>query len=113
MTPAELQYGHPAAKCLIPRGRAARIADLMGLAMRDRAILDFERSWCTRTGPKEAAIRNELGVSGTRYYQRLGELLDDPEAFGYDPLTVKRLRRRRDRRRRERFEGTRADPETR
>jgi hypothetical protein len=85
----------------------------MGLATRDRAILDFERSWWTRTGPKEAAIRSVLGVSGTSYYHRLGTLLDDPDAYEYDPLTVKRLQRRRERRRRERLEGRRADPESR
>jgi hypothetical protein len=85
----------------------------MGLAARDRAILDFERSWWTRTGPKEAAIRTELGVSGTRYYELLRGLLDDPSAYAYDPLTVKRLQRQRDRRRRGRLEGTRADPESR
>ena len=33
--------------------------------------------------------------------------------YAYDPLTVKRLQRQRDRRRRERVEGTRADPELR
>ena len=50
----------------------------MGLSVRDRAILDFERSWWTRSGPKEAAIRTELGVSGTRYYEMLRRLVDDP-----------------------------------
>ena len=82
----------------------------MGLATRDRAILDFERFWGIRSGAKEAAIRHELGFSGTSYYQRLRALLDDPSAYAYDPLTVKRLRRQRERRRRQRFEGTRADP---
>ena len=82
----------------------------MGLAARDRAILDFERSWWTRSGPKEAAIRTELGVSGTRYYELLRGLLDDASAYEYDPLTVKRLQRQRDRRRRGRLDGTRADP---
>jgi hypothetical protein len=82
----------------------------MGLAPRDRAILDFERSWWTCSGPKEAAIRTELGVSGTSYYARLRALLDDADAYDYDPLTVKRLQRDRERRRRERLDGTRADP---
>ncbi|HXY94352.1 MAG TPA: DUF3263 domain-containing protein [Acidimicrobiia bacterium] len=85
----------------------------MGLARRDRAILDFERSWWARSGPKEAAIRNELGVSGSQYYQRLRALLDDPSAYAYDPLTVKRLQRRREHRRRGQIAGTRADPGTR
>ncbi|MFI5372851.1 MAG: DUF3263 domain-containing protein [Candidatus Eisenbacteria bacterium] len=37
-------------------------------------------------------------------------MVDDPAAYEYDPLTVKRFRRERDRRRRERLEGRRADP---
>ena len=82
----------------------------MGLSGRDRAILDFERDWWSRPGPKEAAIRTELGVSATRYYEILRHLVDVPEAYDYDPLTVKRVRRDRDRRRRERLEGRRADP---
>jgi hypothetical protein len=88
----------------------ARIVDLMALSDRERAILDFERGWWTRPGPKEAAIRAELGVSATRYYEILRSLVDRPEAFEYDPLTVSRVRRERDRRRRERIEGTWADP---
>jgi hypothetical protein len=87
--------------------------NLMGFAARDRAILDFERSWWTRTGTKEAAIRTELGFSGTRYYELLRGLLENESAYRYDPLTVKRLQRQRDRRRRDRLEGTRADPELR
>jgi Protein of unknown function (DUF3263) len=97
-------------KCLTLRVGATRIAGLMGLSSRDRAILDFERGWWSRPGPKEAAIRTELGVSATRYYEILRHLVDVPEAYDYDPLTVKRVRRERDRRRRERLEGRQADP---
>jgi hypothetical protein len=95
---------------LQPGCLAARIGDLMPLSDRERAILDFERGWWTRPGPKEAAIRAELGVSATRYYEILRSLVDRPEAFEYDPLTVSRVRRERDRRRRERIEGSWADP---
>ena len=77
----------------------------MALTDRDRAILDFERMWWTEPGPKESAIRDRFELSGTRYYQILHELLDDPEALEYDPLVVRRLRRLRDRRRRARYEG--------
>jgi hypothetical protein len=77
----------------------------MTLTRRDRAILDFERSWWTRTGVKEAAILDEFELSASRYYQVLGELLDDAEALSYDPLLVRRLRKARDRRRRIRIEG--------
>jgi hypothetical protein len=77
----------------------------MGLSERDRAILDFEASWWTEPGPKEAAIRARLGLSATRYRQLLGSLMDSAEAEVAAPLVVRRLRRERDRRRRARFEG--------
>lgn len=76
----------------------------MALTERDRAILDFERSWWSEPGPKDTAILERFELSATRYYQILGELLDLPEALEYDPLGVRRLRRLRDRRRRERVE---------
>ncbi len=59
----------------------------------DREILDLERTWWTVPGPKEAAIRDRVGMDASAYYRRLGELLHDPEAEAYDPLTVRRLRR--------------------
>ncbi|MCU4186897.1 DUF3263 domain-containing protein [Acidiferrimicrobium sp. IK] len=77
----------------------------MALSDRDRAILDFERTWWAQTGPKEDAIRSQFGLSSTRYYQLLGVLMDAPEAEAYDPLVVRRLRRGRNLRRRARFEG--------
>ncbi len=82
----------------------------MTLSDADRAILDLEREWWTRPGTKTSAIREELGLSSSRYYRRVGELIQLPGAFTYDPLTVKRLRRLRDQRRRHRYEGRRADP---
>jgi hypothetical protein len=77
----------------------------MALTERDRAILDFERIWWREPGPKEAAIRDRLELSATRYYTLLNDLLEMPEAMDYDPLVVRRLRRVRDRRRRARYEG--------
>ena len=41
----------------------------MVLTDRDKAILDFERSWWTERGPKEVAIRERFDLSPTRYYQ--------------------------------------------
>ncbi|MDP8988432.1 MAG: DUF3263 domain-containing protein [Actinomycetota bacterium] len=81
----------------------------MGLSERDKAILEFERSWWKLPGPKEAAIRQRFELSPARYYQILGGLLDSSEALGYDPLVVRRLRRLRHRRRRARFEGRAAE----
>ncbi|MDQ6697458.1 MAG: DUF3263 domain-containing protein [Actinomycetota bacterium] len=77
----------------------------MPLTDRDKAILEFERTWWTEPGTKEAAIRSRLALSGTRYYQLLGELVESPEAMQADPLVVRRLRRMRDRRRRQRYEA--------
>ena len=77
----------------------------MALTDRDRAILDFERSWWTEVGPKDTIIRERFELSGTRYYQLLTELLDDADALVYDPLLIRRLRRVRERRRRARVEG--------
>ncbi len=74
----------------------------MELTERDRAILDFERAWWHETGPKEALIQERFELSATRYYEILSELLESPEAYVYDPLGVRRLRRMRDRRRRAR-----------
>jgi hypothetical protein len=72
---------------------------------RTRALLDFERDWVVRpdgAGDKSTAISQRFGISAARYYQLLGRVLDDPAAMAYDPLTVRRLRRRRDERRNQR-----------
>lgn len=68
----------------------------------ERSIIAFERSWWKRGGVKDQAVKDELGMSATRYYQLLGALLDHPGAVGEDPMLIRRLRRRRDARRRER-----------
>ena len=77
----------------------------MSLTERDKAILDFERSWWAESGVKETAILERFELSASRYYQILGDLLDAPDAMQHDPLLVRRLRRMRDNRRRVRFEG--------
>jgi len=91
-------------RVLDPRALAGQPGPV-ALTDRDKAILDFERSWWTEAGPKDTAIRERFELSGTRYYQLLAELLEEPEAIEYDPLLVRRLRRVRDRRRRARVEG--------
>lgn len=77
----------------------------MPLSDRDRAILDFERSWWSASGTKEAAIRATLDLSPTRYYELLRALIGSSDAVAYDPLVVRRLRRSQSRRRRARLEG--------
>ena len=76
----------------------------MALTERDKAILDFERSWWAQPGSKADAVRERFELSSTRYYELLTEILTDPESLQHDPLLVRRLKRDRDRRRRERFE---------
>ncbi len=63
------------------------------LSDHDRRILDFERAWWLFPGPKDRAITDELGITSADYYHRLRELLTDPDAYAYDPLTVRRLRK--------------------
>lgn len=70
------------------------------LSERDRRILAFERRPWRHQGAKEQAIRDDLDMDPTRYYQVLNELIDNPEALRSDPVLVKRLRRQRSRRQR-------------
>jgi hypothetical protein len=72
------------------------------LSERDRDILDFERQWWKYAGAKESAVREQFGMSSTRYYQVLNALIDRPEALEADPLLVRRLRRLRAARQRQR-----------
>ncbi|MDG4862160.1 DUF3263 domain-containing protein [Streptomyces sp. T-3] len=69
------------------------------LSDRDLAVLAVERRGWPSAGVKERTIREQLGISPTRYYQLLNALLDDPRALAHDPVTVNRLRRIRDERR--------------
>lgn len=91
-------------RSLIPAKQGGKVTG-MGLSERDRAILDFERVWSFERGPKEEAIRAELGLSARRYYQLLASLLDSEDADRYDPLVVRRLRRLRTERRKARLIG--------
>lgn len=65
----------------------------------ERDVLDLAGRRNRYAGAREAAIREELRLSPTRYAQVVNGLLDRPEALAYAPTTVKRLRRLRDGRR--------------
>ncbi len=67
----------------------------MELNAEDRAILAFEAGWWLEAGLKIERMRAELGITPSRYYKRLAELIDSPAALEHDPLLVRRLRRRR------------------
>jgi hypothetical protein len=95
---------------LVFGARSGQHRPLMELTERDRDMLDFEREWWLLPGSKTAQIRERFDTSTSTYYRSLHALLDRPDALTYDPLTVKRLQRRREQARRERIEGRRADP---
>lgn len=78
------------------------LADVSGLAERDRAILDFEREWWRYAGAKEQAIREHFDMSPTTYYKAVNDLIDQDAAMAYDPMLVKRMRRMRARRNQQR-----------
>ena len=59
----------------------------------DLAILATERQFWKTPGAKEEAIRDQLGMTPVRYYQRVNKLLNSEAALAYDPVTVKRMRR--------------------
>jgi hypothetical protein len=68
------------------------VSSLTELEMR---ILAFERSLWRSPGAKEREILDSVGITPTRYYQLLNELIDRPDAAQFDPALVARLRRRR------------------
>ena len=75
---------------------------------RERAILDFERTWWSQPAPKPPVIQARIGLSPARYYQLLAALIGSADAAAYDPLVVRRLRKMREaNRRRARIEGGR------
>lgn len=78
-----------------------------GLTVRELMMLEVERSWWKYAGAKEAAIRENLGMNSTRYYQALNALIDRPEAIAYDAVLVRRLQRlRHERRQIRRYEAS-------
>jgi hypothetical protein len=76
----------------------------------DEAILALERRFANAPadGRKEQVALVELGLSPTRYAQRLNALLSSREALEADPVTVNRLRRLRASRQRQK--GVRRSP---
>ena len=84
------------------RGQAVSVS----LADRERAILDFERSWGSEDVEKEILVSQRFGINTAEYYRVLNDLIDRPEALAHDPLSVRRLRRLRDRRRRARLDDS-------
>lgn len=91
-------------RLLEPNLRDQRAADDLrhtppvSLTVRDTTMLDFERSWWKHAGAKDEEIREQFEMTSVRYYAALNALIDQPEALAHDPMVVRRLRRRRERR---------------
>jgi Protein of unknown function (DUF3263) len=72
---------------------------------REQAIIVFEASWFTLDEHRYDAIRARFACSVEEYNLEVNRVIDHPAAMEFDPLTVRRLRRHRERRRREMIEG--------
>lgn len=70
----------------------------------DVAVLEAELARPSMTEGQRTTVALGLGLSSTRYAQRLNRLLDDPAAVEAYPVLVNRLRRVRAARR-SRFAG--------
>ena len=62
----------------------------------DRRMLDLAGERWNYAGSLEQAVRDEFGISLTRFWQRVNQLIDTEEALAYAPITVNRLRRLRE-----------------
>lgn len=65
----------------------------MTLSARDALVLDIAARDYRYPGSREAAIREELDMSGVVWAQHLVRLLRDPDALAHDPATVLRWQR--------------------
>ncbi|ODQ97275.1 hypothetical protein BFG51_11435 [Dietzia alimentaria] len=64
----------------------------------EHRIMRFESRWWRLAGSKDTAIRDELDLAPTRYYQLLHQLIARPDVHAAYPVLVNRLRRRTNRR---------------
>lgn len=59
----------------------------------EQQIMALEGRWWRTPGAKDEAIRTELGITPTRYYQLLARMLDREDVEAAHPVLVHRLRR--------------------
>ncbi|UYL87875.1 helix-turn-helix DNA binding domain protein [Gordonia phage Malisha] len=64
----------------------------------EKRMLDLAGERWNYAGSLEQTVRDEFGISLTRYFQIVNRLLDTQEALRYSPQVVNRLRRLRTRR---------------
>jgi Protein of unknown function (DUF3263) len=75
---------------------------------RELAIIAFEANWFTLDEDRHLAIRARFTCSVEEYNLEVNRVIDHPAAMVADPLVVRRLRRQRERRRRQLIDGTAA-----
>ncbi|MFK5689558.1 DUF3263 domain-containing protein [Ornithinimicrobium sp. LYQ92] len=68
----------------------------MALNVTDRAILQAAAGTYTEPGGELEAITYASGMSLAKTYQRLNELMADPEAWAADPVSLALLVRRQE-----------------
>ena len=62
----------------------------------EKRMLELAGARWRYAGSLEQSVRDELGVSLTRFWQLVGRLIDREDVLAHDPVTVNRLRRIRD-----------------
>lgn len=62
----------------------------------EKRMLDLAGARWRYAGSLEQAVRDDLGISLTRFWQLVNRLIDREDALAHDPVTVNRLRRIRD-----------------
>lgn len=62
----------------------------------EKRMLDLAGQRWNYPGSLEQRLRDEFGISLTRFWQRVSQLVDTEEALAYAPITVNRLRRLRE-----------------
>lgn len=67
-----------------------------GLNSLEKTILEMESRRFKYQGAKERAIRGEIQIPVTTYYQHLNVLIDNPVAWAAQPALMRRLREHRD-----------------
>ena len=63
----------------------------MPLTERERAVLEFERTWWRLDEPREELIRARFGCTPEAFARELGALVDHPHAQNQDPHLVRRV----------------------
>lgn len=67
--------------------------DRQGLSDVERAMLEFAGRFYRQPGHQADAIRAEFGLSVTRFWQLVNQLVDTRAALAHDPQLVRRLQR--------------------